>query len=299
MKKIICIIGVLIMLFSLSGCSLAEARLRELTKSSVSEAESMKKVEDTVIQALETKDVELLKSIFSEKALSQAADFDRGVAYLFNLYQGNFVEIVYENHSADGHMERNKSTKCISAWCNIKTTVTTYTLSWVEWTKQEADPSAKGVYNLQMTEYDENDTTGYWSVAGINYPERNIVHDAISGFVDAFYDKQREAFISVLSTNLLNREETNNQVDRLSEILKSFIYSDKGDAWVTYDQVGERERMNVYMEVEIYGESHHREPYMIYFNYDAEEKDKISVFELVKEESQIDPDLSCGIYLPE
>jgi len=291
MKKTICVIGVFILMMGLSGCFFPGSRTEELNRDYVSDTEAMKKVEDTVIQALETKDEELLKSIFSEKALTKAGDMDKGIEYIFDLYKGDFVETTEENHSTDEHIEKDKSTKDIGAQCKITTTEGEYILSWVEWTIQEEDSSAVGVYNLQLQE--ENDMRGFRRIAGIHYPQRYTSHDVISAIVDTFYRKE-DTFTSFLSNELLAKVGTEEQLNQMDELLSNFFYSDMGDGWVTYDEVDGKEKMHTYYEVTI-----DDKPHIIHFTFDDVEQDKISVFQIVEDNGKdFKEETECGIYLP-
>ena len=57
---------------------------------------STKNTSDVLIQALETNDAELFKSVFSEQTLKLQPDIDEGIKYIFNIFEGNNLEIVYE-----------------------------------------------------------------------------------------------------------------------------------------------------------------------------------------------------------
>ena len=57
---------------------------------------STKNTSDVLIQALETNDAELFKSVFSEQTLKLQPDIDEGIKYIFNKFEGDNLEIVYE-----------------------------------------------------------------------------------------------------------------------------------------------------------------------------------------------------------
>ena len=60
----------------------------------------MKIAEETfnsIINALDNKDSEALKAMFSEKAKEEAIDLDEGIEYIINFYQGKMI-------STDGAM---------------------------------------------------------------------------------------------------------------------------------------------------------------------------------------------------
>lgn len=65
---------------------------------------STKNTSDVLIQALETNDAELFKSVFSEQTLKLQPDIDEGIKYIFNIFEGDNLEIVYENQSSESFL---------------------------------------------------------------------------------------------------------------------------------------------------------------------------------------------------
>ncbi|KRN88799.1 hypothetical protein IV53_GL000768 [Ligilactobacillus ceti DSM 22408] len=61
-----------------------------LNETSQTERDSSNQIEKTVIKALDTKDRNLIKSLFSKRALKYAADIDEGIDYMFQIYEGQF-----------------------------------------------------------------------------------------------------------------------------------------------------------------------------------------------------------------
>lgn len=305
MKKIICLIGVFVVMFELTGCIFrnnTNVRTEELSRQSKSEMDRIYEVEDVLVKALENKDEELLKSLFSEKALSRSGDIEKGIDYIFNLYQGEFVEIVERNHGSDEHIEKGKSTKDVSAWCLIKTSKATYKLSWVDWMKQDADPTAVGIYCLQMSEYQDGVYNSYYDIAGIEYPEREVVHSSIKGINGLLEEQNQEYFQTLLSQNVLsNIPEVDLLADKVFNLFPHYKYSDKKDGWVTYSEIDGELRQNVFLEIR--GEN---ADYIMYFCYDAVATDKISILKFTKiEEGKSiteyelgDTYTQSGIYLP-
>ena len=115
---------------------------------------STKNTSDVLIQALETNDAELFKSVFSEQTLKLQPDIDEGIKYIFNIFEGDNLEIVYENQSSESFSDLQA--KCVWSICVIKTTEKCYSLTWTEWVQQETDPSAQGVYSLIFEECEED-----------------------------------------------------------------------------------------------------------------------------------------------
>ena len=72
---------------------------------------STKNTSDVLIQALETNDAELFKSVFSEQTLKLQPDIDEGIKYIFNIFEGDNLEIVYENQSSESFSDLQA--KCV------------------------------------------------------------------------------------------------------------------------------------------------------------------------------------------
>jgi len=55
----------------------------------VGEERAAKKRIKEILAAIENKDKEAMKALFSKKALAEVNDFDEGVDYLFDFFQGD------------------------------------------------------------------------------------------------------------------------------------------------------------------------------------------------------------------
>ena len=287
MKRVISLISaIFIAAASLTGCNIVKMREDLLSSQMASADEEMKRIEDIVIRALEEKDAELLKSIFSEKALARAEDIDRGIEYIFDLYKGEFQEITYENHSEEGHIYDGKHSRSILPQCDIKTTEGTYTLAWDEWIVNEHDPSAQGVYWLVLIKSDER--KGYRHFAGIDYPERYRAHQTLSSIIKnkIFEERKVSAFKDMFTEAALNNPASEEMIERLMDATKDFFYSDIGDGWVNYTGTEDGERQNVYVEVNL--TQVRRRWFIMYYSFDRDEPDKISIFKFTEVEEGAD-----------
>ncbi len=270
-RRIICLCFILT--FCLTGCSIPDMRVLQLNQSSKTEAESIKYIEDTVVQALETKDVELLKSVFSEQALERANDIELGIEYMFDIYEGDFVEITHSNHSADKHIEKNNSWTCIYGQCHIETSQKVYVLSWSDWIKHTGNPSAVGVYKMNLREYKEGEYYSYMDIAGVNYPKRDQIHNTLRNFLDISSDTSDEEICSLFSEKLLANA-SDAEKEKLYWFLSRLRLANMKGAWVNYGEVEGQKKTDVYLEVS--------GSYILYFSYDLEETDKISAMKLTR-----------------
>lgn len=278
-------IGLLIVMLFLCGCSAkgdTNIRTDQLDKENQTEMERIYEVEETVIKALCKKDTELLKELFSEEALSKAGDMEQGIDYMFNLYQGDFVEIVDRNHSSNSHVEKNKSTKDVAAWCIIKTTEGIYKLSWVDWIQQEENPTLIGIYSMHMREYEEGDYRSYYRIAGIDYPERERVHSTIEEIHNALDNKNSSYLQNIFSQTALSQiEDIQISGEKLFELFPRYLYSDIDEGWVTYSEVEGTVRQNIFVKMHST-----QEDFILYFCYDETEEDKISILKLTNIEDE-------------
>lgn len=172
-SKII-IISALIMQF-MTGCTpLSEILENEngSQNSSTSKIQSKDSL-SVIIEALDNKDRELLKSIFSEEAILHSGDMDEAIDYIFDMYKGKFVKRIDVNMSAQTINGQKASFSDRVAV--IETTESCYQINWKQWGKNEMNPTYVGVYSFKMREYDENKGSGYAPyTAGIQYPENEI-----------------------------------------------------------------------------------------------------------------------------
>ncbi len=283
MKKLITIITLLVTM-SLSGCSLNNERINLLDASSKSEYEAMKYVEDTVIKALETKDKKLLKSIFSKHALKYSKDIDEGIDYMFNVYEGKFKKNLYENHASDMRRDNGKKRLDYGAWIEFKTTEGEYRLGWEEYISNDFNPSKKGVYFLRLMKKTKK-INMYAAILGVSYPRRMHINKSLGIIRKAFRSDEvkSDSILNILSKKAKENINTNKNVKKIVEKLD---YGDYSSIWVDNRIVNGNNKQNVYayIKVRIEGTDEY-ESYLLYFNYDLDEKEKISVMKLIKIDS--------------
>ena len=156
MKKLILSILLFLLVASSTGCTILNDSQSSIENDDklIIDQTSTKNTSDVLIQALETNDAELFKSVFSEQTLKLQPDIDEGIKYIFNIFEGDNLEIVYENQSSESFSDLQA--KCVWSICVIKTTEKCYSLTWTEWIQQETDPSAQGVYSLIFEECEED-----------------------------------------------------------------------------------------------------------------------------------------------
>jgi hypothetical protein len=97
MKKLLTILGVMLLMLSLASC------IPTSSMSSIKEKEQTDEMAQRIVDALDTKDEEALKAVFSEKALSEADDLDEGIAYIFDQYEGPSTEVYTTGNNVVNH----------------------------------------------------------------------------------------------------------------------------------------------------------------------------------------------------
>lgn len=203
-SKII-IISALIMQF-MTGCTpLSEILENEngSQNSSTSKIQSKDSL-SVIIEALDNKDRELLKSIFSEEAILHSGDMDEAIDYIFDMYKGKFVKRIDVNMSAQTINGQEASFSDRVAV--IETTESCYQINWKQWGKNEMNPTYVGVYSLSLCEYDENDNPDYAPyTVGVRYPEKEtyetISESVVCGLFREDVQNLKDIFTDELNLN--------------------------------------------------------------------------------------------------
>ena len=169
MKKLKIILGVFIIMFIFSGCSLKELF--------VSEEEKTDRECDRIIQALENEDNEKLEKIFSEKALEEATNISQGYDFVSTTCKGDFLTKERIRFSSVSHYDKGKHSREIDAEYEIKTTEDEYFLYINYWPTNSIDSKNEGVYSLKLVTMEERNNTPDFDpgsinkIPGIYYPD--------------------------------------------------------------------------------------------------------------------------------
>ena len=240
------------MILSLAGCSRREwlDKLREkqreisqeIAEQNVSQSDEEKKPEtiDVLIEALDKRDRDLFKSLFSKNTLSLADDMDKGLDYIFGVYEGEYSSTVYRNYSADKHYGE-KNTTLINSIYVIQTTADKYyCIRYSIWTVQEKDPDSVGIYSLDLSECDKDQQGGGGSswLAGITYPEREGAESVAGKIACAMIWGDEKYLRDALSDELLATEGIDRKVTAYVKDYSTINSSTVGDCWVRVKEEG-------------------------------------------------------------
>ena len=129
-----------------------------------------------ILSAIENKDKEAMKALFSKKALDEADDFDEGVEYLFDFFQGDLQSWEIDAWSSGESIERGKKSIMLRAWYIVTTDKEKYMFFVIDYIKDTMNPDNAGLYTLRVIKAEDEETEfGYWQdmvIPGIYKPDQ-------------------------------------------------------------------------------------------------------------------------------
>lgn len=160
MKRILALIMIMVMLCGCGGNNGKEEAMdinAYLTGSQDQQAENLMK---TIAKALDEKDAELLKSVFSEETKASCRELDRQIEELFEYYEGPTKS--YEGYSPfaegqtslgrddDGKLIGNQGYWLISGEYQVYTASEKYRIYFTFYSDHEAEPEKNGIYIMEI-----------------------------------------------------------------------------------------------------------------------------------------------------
>ena len=130
------------------------------------------------LDALENKDRETMKSLFSDQALSETEDINQGFDYLFDLFNGETV-INLERDSSGEDVKFNDGlvTREVKSYFYFQTDKERYFAFVLEYTEDTDHPENVGIYALRIVKEEGiEEHIGSWpdmKIPGIYIPEGN------------------------------------------------------------------------------------------------------------------------------
>jgi predicted small lipoprotein YifL len=149
MKKLLTILGVILIMLSLAGC------LSGLNAYPGDDKVKPDEMAQRIVDALDAKDKEALKAVFSEKALSEADDLDEGIAYIFDQYKGFSAEITTPGNTVVSHFGLPERTKVFYAKYFVTTDQGEYVLCFTYWAIEDTDSTMVGVNDMRLLTSEE------------------------------------------------------------------------------------------------------------------------------------------------
>lgn len=156
MKKIVFVfLTILGITLGLSSCSSYRAILARDDKK-YGEARFQK-----IIDAIEKKDKEELKKMFSPNALKEAKDIDGGIEYLMKFYKGKLLS--KEGTYKAIHLKNDgKKTIEMSYFYMVKTDEDKYIVFFIEEAYDNKNPDNEGLYMLQIIKLSDREKEFDW-----------------------------------------------------------------------------------------------------------------------------------------
>ena len=174
MKKLL---ALLILVIVFSSCSLGGLELSKRGSLFRNDRLDANHTFEKVLNAIQNKDVDALKSLFSNESLKQIDDFDATAHDLFEYFQGDFISYDDWGGAVAGDMVREggKEWYTIQPTYDVKTSKQEYRFAFKEFTVNEFEPDKVGVWSIYVIKK-ENDTDpkcayrgdGKWT-PGINF----------------------------------------------------------------------------------------------------------------------------------
>ena len=132
---------------------------------------------EDILEAIKSRDANVIKGLFSEQALAEAEDIDYAIEYLFDLFDGDVISWERGGLIADGSSRHGKSSYQIKVWYTVYTEKSKYEFLLINYKENMIDPKLKGLYTLYAVDNTDGNTVKgtckSWRIRGyINRRER-------------------------------------------------------------------------------------------------------------------------------
>lgn len=150
----------------LSSCSMVESRLAELNRSHKSETELINTRYEQIFKAIENRDKDALKAMFSEEALTEAEELDDAIEYLIDSFPVGIDSWKASQRQTSENLNRGERNKSIGSHCDVFVGDTHYSFSIMDRTIDTENPEKVGLFSMIV----EDDGAERWGVytAGIH-----------------------------------------------------------------------------------------------------------------------------------
>lgn len=112
---------------------------------------------EQILEAIENRDNAMLKSLYSEKALSESENIDESIDRLFELIKGSVESWELEGWSSGESIRSGEKNRQIRAWFILTTTEGTYKLFMLDYDSDTIEPSNQGLYALRAIDAEDED----------------------------------------------------------------------------------------------------------------------------------------------
>ncbi len=215
-KKIISIIFLFTMIFTLSACGFLIFDENEADT-------NMRKVVD----CLEKEDKVCLKALFAPNAISDIKDFDKSMDDLITYFDGTYKETTRSTVGEDETVDYGQITKMYPMSYDIVTTENKYRIAMDWYVIDDFDKGNIGIHSLFIIKYDDDTQTDYtyWGDGtnrnGIHIGLRHVNRYFVE-FIDIVQTKDKDAIKMLFAPNALN------EIEDLDSMLDEFYTYYKG-----------------------------------------------------------------------
>ena len=138
MKRIIKIFVIFSILLVFTGCNNSFTFKKQIDKNAA-----------IIVKAFDTKDKDLLKSVFHKKVLENESELDEQIEQAFNIYQGNAIS--YSNYD-DASVETENGKIHYTAYPQLKVTTDkdVYFIEFAFNIRDDEDPQNEGIYVIKV-----------------------------------------------------------------------------------------------------------------------------------------------------
>ena len=110
-----------------------------------------------VIEALQNRNKDALRAMFSKKALTEAEDIDGRMDYLFDFFQGKVISLDPQGDGGSDTIDFGHEIKEMKAWFYINTDKQKYLIYIFEYVVDTDHPDNVGLYMLQIIKAEDRD----------------------------------------------------------------------------------------------------------------------------------------------
>ena len=160
MKKAVCLTAIIVLTLMLSSCVKGDSTVFFIDKNNNFADTRMEELFD----ALKQQNRDVIKEIFSEKAVNETGKIDIQIEHLLSFIQGKLVSwnrdespIVFDS------VEYGNKKKQLVTWYTLSTDEQNYLVLLVDYPIDTIDPKNAGLYSIRILRAeDENKLAGTW-----------------------------------------------------------------------------------------------------------------------------------------
>ena len=134
-----------------------------------------------VLEAIQSRDEEALRKLFSYNTVTQVDGFDQSMVDLFNYYQGNYISLEWKGSGGSGNWDYGEKKQCAGFSYDVKTDMDEFRFSIDYCSIDSMDDNNVGIYSLYVIKMadDTDPEFGYGGdgkeTPGINIGIKNVL----------------------------------------------------------------------------------------------------------------------------